>query len=505
MISKISFLSGFLFLCLAYSVSSAQVTNNTNNISSVSNLVTQTNQCWISGINSLNDPGVKIFLIFISFVNLIILMLLLGIRPQKNKIMIRSARILKVIIFFSFLALTVLLLSIGERVITLILTILIICFYFIASEMASNSVTINTFSVPESFLKKHPSYTGQVLAWHIIDEIYKINNSAEEFEKKTTVGNLQTDEMSLAKYAPNQEPGDISVDFGKVSFSINSVIKYLKKTGCMGWLFKGKNYIVDGEITENYTKKSSRDIKWFLTLRVQEKNKQISDKFLLDDDIKLFDPGVFVLVNTDPNKAERYFKIAYNCKVQGNLEEAIKEYNIAIKYKPDYAMAHNNLGVAYYNKGEFDKAIEEYQSAIKYKPDYAMAHNNLGVTYYNKGEFDKAIEEYQSAIKYKPDYAMAHNNLGIAYDKKGEFDKAIEEYQTVIKYKPDYTDAYYNLACAYSKLGKIKQAYEKLKLSVDNGYSDFNNVENDTDLINLRNDPGWTDCWNSIKNKISKF
>ena len=57
--------------------------------------------------------------------------------------------------------------------------------------------------------------------------------------------------------------------------------------------------------------------------------------------------------------------------------------------------AHNNLGTVYYGLGRADEAIEEYQKAIRLKPGYALAHNNLGLVYGKLGRVDEAIEEFR--------------------------------------------------------------------------------------------------------------
>jgi len=42
-------------------------------------------------------------------------------------------------------------------------------------------------------------------------------------------------------------------------------------------------------------------------------------------------------------------------------------------------MAHNNLGMALVQLGRVQDAIGHYEQALRIKPDYAMAHNNLGM------------------------------------------------------------------------------------------------------------------------------
>ena len=45
--------------------------------------------------------------------------------------------------------------------------------------------------------------------------------------------------------------------------------------------------------------------------------------------------------------------------------------------KPDDAAARNNLGIALVSKGRLDEAIEQFQAAIRLKPDDAEARKNL--------------------------------------------------------------------------------------------------------------------------------
>ena len=61
----------------------------------------------------------------------------------------------------------------------------------------------------------------------------------------------------------------------------------------------------------------------------------------------------------------------------GKLDNAFNSYNLALKLKPDFAEAHNNLGNALKDMGKTDEALNSYKNAIKLKPDYNDALNNL--------------------------------------------------------------------------------------------------------------------------------
>ena len=73
--------------------------------------------------------------------------------------------------------------------------------------------------------------------------------------------------------------------------------------------------------------------------------------------------------------------------------------------KPDSAEAHFNLGTALGKKGQIDEAISQFQEAIRLKPDDAKAHNNLGIALVKKGQIDEAIIQYQETLRLKPDHS----------------------------------------------------------------------------------------------------
>ena len=63
--------------------------------------------------------------------------------------------------------------------------------------------------------------------------------------------------------------------------------------------------------------------------------------------------------------------------MKGQTDEAIGQYNEAIRLNPDHANAHYNLGLALAVKGQTDEAIQQFQEALRLKPDYADARKKL--------------------------------------------------------------------------------------------------------------------------------
>ncbi|MFN9401786.1 MAG: tetratricopeptide repeat protein [Dolichospermum sp.] len=137
----------------------------------------------------------------------------------------------------------------------------------------------------------------------------------------------------------------------------------------------------------------------------------------------------------------------------GDKPGAIDDYNLAIKFNPNYALAYNNRGNVRYDLGDKQGAIDDYNQAIKINPNDANAYYNRGIVRNQLGDKPGAIDDYNQAIKFNPNYADAYNNRGNARDELGDKPGAIDDYNQAIKINPNYADAYYNRGNARDELG----------------------------------------------------
>jgi tetratricopeptide (TPR) repeat protein len=98
---------------------------------------------------------------------------------------------------------------------------------------------------------------------------------------------------------------------------------------------------------------------------------------------------------------------------------------------------------------DFDDAISDYNRALRLKSDCAEAYNDRGQSYYGKGEYDKAIAAFSRAIELRPAYPNAFNNRGAAYMASGiSRNRAIADFDQALMLKPDFRNAYVNRANA---------------------------------------------------------
>lgn len=168
---------------------------------------------------------------------------------------------------------------------------------------------------------------------------------------------------------------------------------------------------------------------------------------------------------------QNYLGMAYWGKNRPDL--AIRHYNNALKLKPDYAVAKNNLGQIYLDQKNWDKAIEVYKE-ITGDLLYATPHyplSNLGRAYYEKREYQTAENYYLQALKLEPTHPPALWGLGRTYVAMGRGGEAVAALSIVVDRYPEHTGGHYELARAYMLLknySKAKNEYKKV-IALDSG------------------------------------
>ncbi|HEY1857839.1 MAG TPA: tetratricopeptide repeat-containing glycosyltransferase family protein [Acidocella sp.] len=160
-----------------------------------------------------------------------------------------------------------------------------------------------------------------------------------------------------------------------------------------------------------------------------------------------------------PDFVVAHYNLGNMLKALGCLDDAVASYNNAISCKPDFAEAHCSLGTTLKALGRLDEAITAYDNAILCKPDFAEAHSNLGTALQELGRLDEAVSAYNTAILCKPDFAEAHSNLGNTLKNLGRLDEAIAAYNTAIGCKPDYAQAHFNLGIGLLLAGDFSNGW----------------------------------------------
>jgi len=86
-----------------------------------------------------------------------------------------------------------------------------------------------------------------------------------------------------------------------------------------------------------------------------------------------------------------------------------------------------NRGIESSQRGQYEQAIGDFNQALKQKPNDAAILTYRGVVYYAKGQNDQAVKDFDQAIKSDPMFGRAYYQRGMVYETLGKFNKALED------------------------------------------------------------------------------
>jgi len=159
-------------------------------------------------------------------------------------------------------------------------------------------------------------------------------------------------------------------------------------------------------------------------------------------------------------KVQEILELAQVLENEHRFQEALAQYEEAIRLKSSLARAHLLKGnlLARMEKHEEAKAV--YESAIACDADYAAAYYNLGDTCYQLGLHDQALQHLRMALLKKPDFIDAEITMGSIFHDLKKIDAAIACYQRALVVQPDHFGAHQNLACVLRESMRLEEAVE---------------------------------------------
>jgi tetratricopeptide (TPR) repeat protein len=110
-----------------------------------------------------------------------------------------------------------------------------------------------------------------------------------------------------------------------------------------------------------------------------------------------------------------------------NYEEAIREYDAAIKVNPNIALLYLEQGKNYRAISAKDEAIQAFTKAITLNPSDPEPYYLISRTYATYGDYAKAMQYAESALQNNPADAGLHGNLGIMYYRNFLWPEAVEQ------------------------------------------------------------------------------
>jgi tetratricopeptide (TPR) repeat protein len=118
----------------------------------------------------------------------------------------------------------------------------------------------------------------------------------------------------------------------------------------------------------------------------------------------------------------------------------------AIEKNPRAWMAHNNLGLIYFDRGQYAEAESHFRAAIAANPRHYEALCNLGAVALRLDRPAEAREALEEAVRWQPRLPQAWYNLGRAHERLGNREAAREAHHRALDVNPEMAEAHARLA-----------------------------------------------------------
>jgi tetratricopeptide (TPR) repeat protein len=152
-------------------------------------------------------------------------------------------------------------------------------------------------------------------------------------------------------------------------------------------------------------------------------------------------------------------------KAAAQIGKATGEYLESLMARPDSWDAHYNLGNYYLGQNRFQEALAEYDEALKREPRAVLALVNAALAHAALGETGKAEDKLNGALRIAPENAAALFNLGLLKAEQGDLPAAEENLKAALRADPQLAGAAYNL-CVITATDRLVEALQWCHMAV---------------------------------------
>ncbi|MFL6211074.1 MAG: tetratricopeptide repeat protein [Pyrinomonadaceae bacterium] len=171
----------------------------------------------------------------------------------------------------------------------------------------------------------------------------------------------------------------------------------------------------------------------------------------------------------------------------GNNEGAVRALQVAVKQHQDDAEAWYYLGLTYNRKGDVKQARKAFERAIKLRPNFDGAQTGLAYSLLRANKFTEAEHAAKRALDLNAQNAEAYYVVGVAHLRQQRNDEALAASESALRVKPDFAAAL--LLKSQALLGIYEaETWEKFKAahSSSAALAQSSNNESDPKIVPTR-------------------
>ncbi len=212
-------------------------------------------------------------------------------------------------------------------------------------------------------------------------------------------------------------------------------------------------------------------------------------------DLEQADSASQKALELDPDLPEAHAARGFALWQMKCADDAIREFETAIRLDPKQFEAHYFYARARFEQGELSKAAELFERASEVHDDYQAsffaAQSYVGLERHDVAQqaYHKAIKAAKEHMELNPDDPRAATICGVASCRVGQKAEGLEWAERALAVDPDDAGVRYNVACLYALEGEPEKAITCLEEAFRRGFGNKEWITRDPDLESIRNDP----------------
>jgi tetratricopeptide (TPR) repeat protein len=195
--------------------------------------------------------------------------------------------------------------------------------------------------------------------------------------------------------------------------------------------------------------------------------KTVASDYVLLGDFSDADKWYSEVTSEKPEDVDAWYLLGRTKYNEGRYDEAASSFERALKLRPMYVEAENNLGLCWHELNQLDRAKSAFQTAIDWEgksPSDSQPYLNLGALLVDQSEVEAAITNLSKAVALSPQNPKIHEELGAAYEVQSKLTEAQEELEKAVALAPNSSGLHFKLANLYRKEGLREQAKHEFEV-----------------------------------------
>jgi len=201
-------------------------------------------------------------------------------------------------------------------------------------------------------------------------------------------------------------------------------------------------------------------------------------------------------IQIDPELAEASASLGTALSLSGRHAEAEDAFRTAIRINSELFEAHYFYARDNFAQGKLEETVREYEEAIRVRPDdyqapllVAQSYEVLGRPEDGTASRRRGVAIAEEHLSLNPDDVRALYMGANGLVALGEYEKGLDWARRALTLEPDDPMVLYNVACIYSLAGRAAEALDCIERAVDAGLTQRGWLEHDSNLDLVRNDP----------------